>query len=246
MAVTQGHGNPDWNRDETILALDLYFKCDGKIPSKRDSRVIELSSFLRSLPYHSVAQRKESFRNPDGVAFKLQNLNNLATGKGLGNVSENDRRIWSELGAQRREVEDLAELIRKSVSLEEIWENGTNWDEDEEFFEGRLLTVLHKKRERDRNIRPKLLALRSKRGALVCDMCHRQANTSDASFEDAPFEAHHLLPMSMALERKTLLKDMALLCANCHRLLHRAISLNKRWLTIDDVRTIISLKTQIR
>jgi hypothetical protein len=29
MAVTQGHGNPNWTRDETILALDLYLKSSG-------------------------------------------------------------------------------------------------------------------------------------------------------------------------------------------------------------------------
>jgi len=31
MAVTHGHGNPKWTRDETILALDLYFDCKGHV-----------------------------------------------------------------------------------------------------------------------------------------------------------------------------------------------------------------------
>ena len=74
MAVTHGHGNPKWTRDETILALDLYFDCSGIIPSGSDERVQTLSQLLRALPYHDRASRKETFRNPDGVAFKLQNL----------------------------------------------------------------------------------------------------------------------------------------------------------------------------
>ena len=58
MAVTKGHGNPKWTRDETILALDLYFDSDGQIPSSNSAEVIELSNLLRSLPYHSEAARK--------------------------------------------------------------------------------------------------------------------------------------------------------------------------------------------
>lgn len=81
MARTQGHGNPKWTRDETILALNLYFELGGRIPPGNDSRVQELSELLRRFPYHANASRRESFRNPDGVAFKLQNLRQVATGR---------------------------------------------------------------------------------------------------------------------------------------------------------------------
>lgn len=96
MARTQGHGNPKWTRDETVLALDLYFDLNGKVPSGADKRVQTLSELLRRFPYHAEASRQESFRNPDGVAFKLQNLRQVATGKGLGNVSETRSGLSSE------------------------------------------------------------------------------------------------------------------------------------------------------
>jgi 5-methylcytosine-specific restriction enzyme A len=67
MARTQGHGNPDWTRDETMLALSLYFECGETVPSKTDPRVQELSGLLRRLPYHADAAKKSTFRNPDGV-----------------------------------------------------------------------------------------------------------------------------------------------------------------------------------
>src|SRR5581483_8043912 len=98
MAVTHGHGNPAWTRDEIILALDLYLDCQGHIPSSSDPRVLALSELLRSFPYHSRAARQASFRNTDGVSFKLQNLRQVATGKGLGNVSNMDRAVWKEFG----------------------------------------------------------------------------------------------------------------------------------------------------
>lgn len=93
MAVTHGHGNPHWTRDEVILALDLYFDCKGKVPGAADPRVQELSEVLRAFPHHGASARKDSFRNPDGVAFKLQNIRQVATGKGLGNVSKADREV---------------------------------------------------------------------------------------------------------------------------------------------------------
>lgn len=112
MAVTQGHGNPNWNRDETILALEAYFALAGKNPSAKDPLIIALSQTLRALPYHGEAARKSTFRNPDGVAFKVQNLRSRETGKGLGNVSRMDRDIWEEFGANPGEVTRLATLIR--------------------------------------------------------------------------------------------------------------------------------------
>jgi 5-methylcytosine-specific restriction protein A len=240
MAKTRGHGNSDWTRDETILALDLYFKCDGKMPSATDARVGELSLLLRSLPLHLTPLRTETFRNPDGVAFKLKNLNSVAIGGGFGNVSETDRRVWAEFGGHRDKVKRLAELIRVALVVESM--EVAAGDQEEEFFEGRLLTTLHKKKERHPKIRGKLLTSRRKRGALHCDMCLSTSLSTKANFEDAAFEAHHTLPMSMALERKTRISDMALLCANCHRLLHRAIALNGRWLTIEEARGIIGLQ----
>lgn len=193
------------------------------------------------MPYHRAAQRNETFRNPDGVAFKLQNLHKVATGKGLGNVSQTDRAVWAEFSRKPEEVDQVSQLIRASPIIVESQHDIMDSESEEEFFEGRLLTEFHKKKERHPGVRTKLLASRRKHGPLVCDMCFRKAKTDEPKFEDAIFEAHHLLPMAMAMERRTRLKDMALLCANCHRLLHRAISLNKRWLTIKDGRRIVGL-----
>ena len=47
LAVTHGHGNPNWNRDETILALEPYFALSGKNPSAKDPQLIALSQTLR-------------------------------------------------------------------------------------------------------------------------------------------------------------------------------------------------------
>lgn len=172
MARTHGHGNPNWTRDETILALDLYFDLDGRIPSGSDERVKALSEVLRRFPYHAEASRKDSFRNPDGVAFKLQNLRQIATGKGLGNVSETDRAVWSEFGASSAVVKSLANLIRAGVTASE---SAKPLKLDTEFAEGRVITELHSRREREPKLRERLLSSRRGSGKLFCEMCDSRA-----------------------------------------------------------------------
>jgi len=235
MAVTKGHGNPNWTFDEVVLALDLYFECDGKVPGPRDERVQDLSKLLRTFPYHAAAARKESFRNPDGVAFKLQNLRQVATGHGLGNVSTVDRAVWEQLGHDRQHVKELADLIRDGLYFAEELAEATV-DDDLMFAEGRVATETHVRRERNSKVRKLLLRKRRAAGRLKCDICGAEPQLHDEALHDAMFEAHHLLPLAAGKERTTRLNDMALICANCHRLTHRAIAIAKRWLTLEEVK----------
>lgn len=161
MAVTKGHGNPDWSREEVILALELYHSCGGQIPGPADERVRELSSVLRAFPYHIQAARQESFRNPDGVAFKLQNLRSVDTGTGLKNTSRTDREVWEELGLDRVRTRELAGLIRHSV---EILDDLSAVGDEEEFAEGRSATRVHFRRERSSKLRKEVISRRLKQG----------------------------------------------------------------------------------
>ena len=238
MAKTQGHGNPHWTRDETILALDLFFDLGGKIPSGRDNRIQELSELLQSLPYHDKGVRKPSFRNPDGVAFKLQNLRKVATGKGLGNVSETDRQVWLEFENKRKIVKSLANLIRRVAAVSEP---AADDDDGVEFVEGKLITQLHKRRERNSKLRAKLLLSRKRKGKIFCEMCGIFPISTNPTISDAQFEVHHLIPLSTRISEITRLSETVLLCASCHRLLHRAIAVQRRWLSIEEAREICGL-----
>lgn len=230
MAVTQGHGNPNWTRDETILALELYLDSADAMPSPSDERVVELSNLLRALPYHDRAARKPSFRNPDGVSFKLQNIRQVATGKGLGNVSQMDRRVWEEFGNRREEVKRMASLIRTGIEIAASEQDDA--DNELEFAEGRTVTEAHKRRERNPNLRRKFIAKRRTNGRLACEICG--CFEPNHPLGESMFETHHILPLAAGAERITRLSDLALLCANCHRMLHRAIATEKRWIDIPE------------
>lgn len=235
MARTHGHGNPNWTRDETILALNLFQQLDGKVPSTKSKEVKDLSEILRSLPYHTEAAKQPTFRNADGVGFKLMNIRQVATGKGLGNVSNMDRQVWAEFGQRPNEVNLIAEAIKAGIII-----NGSEQlpDVEQELPEGRLLTALHIRRERNPKVRKMLLEDRRSSG-FRCEICDLSRPDLEEPLQEAMFEVHHLVPLSKAGERKTKLADLALLCACCHRLIHRAMVSKTRWIDIVEARTII-------
>ncbi len=236
MAVTQGHGNPNWTREETLLALDLYLSLKGAIPSPRASEVKTLSDLLRSLPYHAEAAKQPSFRNPDGVGFKLMNIRQVATGRGLGNVSSMDRQIWAEFGHRPEEARRIAAAIKSGITTA-----GSEQlpDVEQELSEGRLLTALHVRRERNPKVRRMLLDDRRQKG-FRCEICGLARSDLEESLQEAMFEAHHLVPLAEAGERKTKLADLALLCACCHRLIHRVMVAKARWISLSEARAVIT------
>jgi 5-methylcytosine-specific restriction protein A len=237
MAVTTGHGNPKWTREEVILALELYLECRPRIPSASDPRVKALSETLRAFPHHSAAARKASFRNADGVAFKLQNLRQVDTGLGLGNISQTDRSVWEELGSSQNRVKELAALIRAGLdTLNEVRESHAEY---EAFAEGRVVTETHLRRERRPELRTRLIELRKKKDRFVCEICGKKPDVLDDILAESIYEAHHVIPLAIGDERSTRVSDMALLCACCHRLIHKAIAHQKRWISIPEARKLI-------
>jgi 5-methylcytosine-specific restriction protein A len=239
MAVTRGHGNPDWTKDETILALDVYLQA-GKALQASDERVIELSSILNVFPWPEHIKRNDRFRNPDGVAFKLINLESVKTGRGLKNNSRLDRQVWADLSDKPHEVHALATQIRSALHAEREALDQPYIETDVEFFEGRLLTEVHRRRERHPGIRRGLIMKRRKKGQLCCEICAWTYGLPGSVYEEAAFEAHHLRPLGMQSRAgNTSLSEMALLCATCHRLVHRAIAFERRWLTLSECRAIL-------
>lgn len=56
--------HPNWTADELILALDVYLRQRGHIPSPGDAGIVSLSDLLNQLPIHTVRPDPEKFRNP--------------------------------------------------------------------------------------------------------------------------------------------------------------------------------------
>jgi 5-methylcytosine-specific restriction protein A len=116
---------------------------------------------------------------------------------------------------------------------------GGNADEDEEetFPEGRVLFRLHRARERNRNLvkRAKVLAMQQ-HGRLFCCVCQFEFVARYGAIGEGFIECHHTRPLSeLAAETVTRLSDLALVCSNCHRMIHR----KRPWLTIQRLAALL-------
>jgi 5-methylcytosine-specific restriction protein A len=109
--------NPKWIREEELLLVDLYLASRDKIPGPDDPKVIELSRLLAQSPWHSMSSRASTFRNPDGIALKLQNLKSIDTSHGMPNSSTIDRQVLNEFVDRAEQLSGIAASIRKGLEL---------------------------------------------------------------------------------------------------------------------------------
>lgn len=237
--------NPVWSRDELILALDLYVRYRPAFPDDKHPDVIALSELLNRLGAVTDVARIAKFRNPNGVAMKLQNFRRLdpdQAGKGLPGGGRGEEEVWSTFFYDRVRLNETAKAIADAAN---DWGAGSlappEMDDGEEAEEGRILTRLHRIRERDRRIveRKKALALRE-HGALRCDACDFDFSVRYGERGSDFIEYHHTKPVSsLSFREKTRLADLALLCANCHRMIH----IRRPWLSVEELRHIIGRLT---
>ena len=224
-------------RDELILALDLY-RQEGSKPSL--SQLDELSSLLRSIPIERQLADSPSFRGRDSVYLKLANFIALdpATGtKGMTRGGLGDEHVWNEFSADPERLALAAKAIRAnlpdlSIVDAEFEEEGIN-----EASEGKVLTRVHRIRERNRRLvnRKKDAAL-ALTGKLECAACHFDFAAVYGEHGDGFIECHHTTPLAELMPgTKTRLADLELICPNCHRMIHR----RRRWLTIEELRSML-------
>ncbi|WP_406269027.1 HNH endonuclease [Actinacidiphila glaucinigra] len=220
--------NPDWIRDEIILACDLVRKNDWRGLDAQSSQVIELSALLQLLPIHAEADRNEKFRNPNGVArktFDIATRHPEYRGKPT-NGGSLDAEVLTEFLARPDEMAEAARLIREGITSGEFQGLDLVGDEelDDDFSaaEGRLLVRRHLARERNKGLRKKKIdSVLRKGGSLACEACGFDFEQVYGERGAGYVECHHVVPLHEAGEGRTKLSDLALICANCHRMIHR-------------------------
>lgn len=89
-------------------------------------------------------------------------------------------------------------------------------------WEGDPKLVLHFRRERDAALRgSKLAGVLEATGALGCEICGFDFFQRYGEHGRGFAECHHIRPLSDG-KRETLIEDLVVLCANCHRMIHRS------------------------
>ncbi|WP_083191230.1 HNH endonuclease [Salipiger sp. CCB-MM3] len=85
--------NPDWTRDELILAAEFYRQHAPRIPGKATRALIELSNNIRAAATMQGLEGNSTFRNPNGVYMKLMEFrkyDDAYAGVGLGRSKSRD------------------------------------------------------------------------------------------------------------------------------------------------------------
>ena len=227
-----------WERDELILALDLYFRVGARVPSD-DPRVVELSDLLRGLSVNQRVAKTPTFRSADSVHLKLQNFLSMDPayrGKGMAHASQADRQVWKELAADRALVNRLAMQLRESSKSSEATQEVGEEDEDE-FPEGRILYRVHRRRERSRVLAAKMKSRWLKRySKLACLACGFDFEETYGPRGRGYIECHHVVPVSeLQSGARTRVEDLIPVCSNCHKMLHRT----RPWLSIVQLKTLL-------
>jgi len=81
-------------------------------------------------------------------------------------------------------------------------------------------------------------------GKLTCEACSFDFAEVYDTHEEGFIECHHIQPLyTLDAESKAKISDLALLCANCHRMVHA----KRPWLTIEQLQKIVTqnLKTTL-
>lgn len=182
-----------------------------------------------------------NYRTPASVVMKLMNFRSIDPdypGTGLTASARGDKEVWDEFSGDRDRLRAIADAIRSNTN------EPRQASEEEaldvvEASEGRLLTRIHLTRERSR----KLVENRKKKalkehGLLACEVCGFNFEAEYGEHGKGFIECHHTKPLhTVTTEGKTKLEDLALLCANCHRMIHS----RRPWLSMEELKALRSV-----
>lgn len=126
----------------------------------------------------------------------------------------------------------VQKYIEERSSLEELLDI-----DDLGANEGNFRMRKHLIRERNSNIiKQKKQKVLSILGRLECEVCHFDFKKEYGEIGEEFCEVHHLIPLGQTVGIvETKLEDLAIVCSNCHRMLHKGKPLFK----IDDLKKII-------
>lgn len=156
--------------------------------------------------------------------------------KGLTRRNSDELIVWTLYADHLNHLDNLIANIKAAVFLDAA-ETGIG-DEDEpeieDCEEGRVLTRMHRFRERNRKLAADFKKRYRKRyGKLECAGCDDDFAEKYGSIADSLVDVHHTKPVhTLQPGEKTRAKDLVLLYARCHRAVHA----QKRLLSIPELR----------
>ena len=149
-------------------------------------------------------------------------LDRPSVGEGSASGRLLDRAPWTVVNWS---VEGQIEL-RRGILTTESSKTDSSDEEAQQFLEGEMRESFVRHRTRERRLRElKLRSFKAKYGAIFCEVpgCGFDFYRTYGEPGEGFAEVHHLDPLSKALPEgnETQLDRLAVVCANCHRMIHR-------------------------
>lgn len=228
----------DWIYDELVLAADLVSRNGWTGIRAASVEARSLSTLLRRGELHDGELLPGNFRSASSIQRKTYDL--ATADESYAGKPTRGGRLDAVVMARFRE--DLAGMQERAAAIRRVLEAGETLPTDREDLddisarEGGVLEHLARRRERDRGLRTrKLRAVLDAGGDLACEACAFDFEAQYGERGAGYIEVHHVRPLHVTGSTETRLDDLALLCANCHRMCHRGA-----WITPDAVRDLIA------
>ncbi|MFI5913747.1 HNH endonuclease [Dactylosporangium sp. NPDC051541] len=231
--------NPDWTRDEIILVCEAVEANGWRTIALENPVAINISQLLQSPAIHPVQGRRSDFRNPAGVERKSNDLVSRLPNHKPTNGSRLDAEVLQDFLTRPNEMRALAASIRQALlDWSEDAADISELDVDDDGVEeGGVLLKEHLRRERSPKLKAKKLEDARKRGAaLACEACGFDFYATYGDRGRDYIECHHRTPLGVTGKTRTRLVDLALICSNCHRIIHRT----RDWLTVEQLALLVA------
>jgi hypothetical protein len=191
----------------------------GEISSALDWIDIHANDIPRNQRVRKFALIREGKEYPP--KFVIRKAYGLINGADWPNVFGGGKEANNFLNRRKFTIVDKSKRPPQVVGIEAVDE-----DPSEVFREGGVLELFrrHLRIERNRRlIEAAKNARRKTSGDLKCEACDFSFEQGYGDLGVGFIEAHHIVPLGkLRRERTTRISDIALLCANCHRMVHRS------------------------
>lgn len=168
--------------------------------------------------------------------MKLGNLKGANQGvdgglRSTGREREVVAQFLSDRPIMRALANSLRQSARSTMGSEAPGNVTLDGEETLAAVEGGPRYVKAIRRERSASLRKAKLAEVTESGRrIACEVCHFDFARSYGEIGVSYIEVHHRTPLHVSDEVESSLADLALLCSNCHRMIHR-----HGWFTVDQL-----------
>ena len=211
---------------------------DDEIMSKKADDLIALENDLGE-EWRKLSKSKKIKRltkESDWLSWKVKAIDAIPTKEPIpispSTYHSRNYRIANPTEISESTFNKLLKLNLKSIPNLEKRNTG-----EVEFPEGKLIQRKHFSRERNSQlIKTAKGEFKKKHGKLYCQICEFDFEEIYGEMGEDFIEGHHTIPISeLTGKEKTKVKDIAMVCSNCHRMLHR----KRPWLKMEELGKLI-------